>query len=149
MTSHHFGVIWRHQIVIFIQVVTDAYPWFKAPILKYINFNNFNIYRAKVEKKNCTKVFFKPTFQWNILVQTKQGIFYFQTCFVRTLKKTYFRVVGRWCRWCVGLALWRGIRHAWLSMTLRFDWRDVVLDRLSHWQSCSFFVWIVFCVSLR
>ena len=24
--SGHFGIIWRHQIVIFIQVVTDAYP---------------------------------------------------------------------------------------------------------------------------
>ena len=55
----------------------------------------------------------------------------------------YFRGVGQRCRWCAGLALWRGIRHDWLVMTLRFDWRDVVLDRLSHWQSSSFFVWIV------
>ena len=27
----HNDVVWRHQIIIFIQVVTDAYHWFKSP----------------------------------------------------------------------------------------------------------------------
>ena len=61
----------------------------------------------------------------------------------------YFCGVGRWCRWCAVLVSWQGIRRVWLPMTLRFDWRDGVLDRLFHWQSVSFFVWIVFFVSLR
>ena len=43
--------------------------------------------------------------------------------------------VGRWCRWCVGQVSWRCLCRVWLPMTWRFDWRDIVLNRLSHWQS--------------
>ena len=54
-----------------------------------------------------------------------------------------FRGVGRWCRWCAGMASWRGICRTWLPMTLMVGWRDGILDRLFHWQLVSFFVWIV------
>ena len=59
----------------------------------------------------------------------------------------YFRGVGRGCRWCAGLVSWWGIRRTWLPMTLTVGWCDGILDRLFHWQSVSFFVWIVssFC----
>ena len=60
----------------------------------------------------------------------------------------FFREVGRWCRWCAGVASWRGICRTWLPMKLMVGWRDSILDCLFHWQSVSFFVLDRFFVSL-
>ena len=60
---------------------------------------------------------------------------------------SYFRGVGRWCRWCAMMVPWWNVCWTWLPMMMMIGWRDGIPGRLFHWQSVSFFVWILssFC----